>query len=438
MFTDLYEKIIAHEEKISVVGLGYVGMPIAVAFAKKVEVIGFDVNASKIELYEKGIDPTGEVGDEAIQDTTVAFTADERRLQEAKFHIVAVPTPVKEDHIPDLSPVRSASEILGRNLKKGSVVVYESTVYPGVTEEICIPILEQQSGMKCGIDFKVGYSPERVSPGDNTKKVTEIVKIVSGCDEETLDEVSKVYRSIIKAGIYEAESIKVAEAAKVIENSQRDINIAFMNELSIIFNDMNIDTNAVLNAAKTKWNFVDFKPGLVGGHCIGVDPYYLIYKAQEVGYDSQIIASGRKVNEEMSKYVALEVVKQLISLGKVVKGARVALLGITFKEDCPDVRNTKIVDIINYLKGYGINVFVYDPVADRNETYKSYNIELVDYDEINNVDAIVVAVAHDEFKNISLDELEKKYVDDRKTLVDLKGIYNKKDVEDRGITYWRL
>ena len=264
------------------------------------------------------------------------------------------------------------------------------------------------------------------------------MKIVSGCDEETLDEVSKVYRSIIKAGIYEAESIKVAEAAKVIENSQRDINIAFMNELSIIFNDMNIDTNAVLNAAKTKWNFVDFKPGLVGGHCIGVDPYYLIYKAQEVGYDSQIIASGRKVNEEMSKYVALEVVKQLISLGKVVKGARVALLGITFKEDCPDVRNTKIVDIINYLEGYGINVFVYDPVADRNETYKSYNIELVDYDEINNVDAIVVAVAHDEFKNISLDELEKKYVDDRKTLVDLKGIYNKKDVEDRGITYWRL
>lgn len=434
----LYERMLDKEEELAVVGLGYVGLPLAVEFSNHFKVIGFDTNSEKINLYKRGYDPTKDVGDDKLKNASVNFTFDEEELKRAKFYVVAVPTPINEDNTPNLTPVEEATRTVARNLTKGDIVVYESTVYPGTTEEVCVPILENISGLKYGSDFKVGYSPERVSPGDNTKKVTDIVKIVSGCDEETLDEVSKVYRSIIKAGIYEAESIKVAEAAKVIENSQRDINIAFMNELSIIFNDMNIDTNAVLNAAKTKWNFVDFKPGLVGGHCIGVDPYYLIYKAQEVGYDSQIIASGRKVNEEMSKYVALEVVKQLISLGKVVKGARVALLGITFKEDCPDVRNTKIVDIINYLKGYEINVFVYDPVADRNETYKSYNIELVDYDEINNVDAIVVAVAHDEFKNISLDELEKKYVDDRKTLVDLKGIYNKKDVEDRGITYWRL
>ena len=434
----LYERMLDKEEELAVVGLGYVGLPLAVEFSNHFKVIGFDTNSEKINLYKRGYDPTKDVGDDKLKNASVNFTFDEEELKRAKFYVVAVPTPINEDNTPNLTPVEEATRTVARNLTKGDIVVYESTVYPGTTEEVCVPILEKISGLKYGSDFKVGYSPERVSPGDNTKKVTDIVKIVSGCDEETLDEVSKVYRSIIKAGIYEAESIKVAEAAKVIENSQRDINIAFMNELSIIFNDMNIDTNAVLNAAKTKWNFVDFKPGLVGGHCIGVDPYYLIYKAQEVGYDSQIIASGRKVNEEMSKYVALEVVKQLISLGKVVKGARVALLGITFKEDCPDVRNTKIVDIINYLEGYGINVFVYDPVADRNETYKSYNIELVDYDEINNVDAIVVAVAHDEFKNISLDELEKKYVDDRKTLVDLKGIYNKKDVEDRGITYWRL
>lgn len=434
----LYERMLDKEEELAVVGLGYVGLPLAVEFSNHFKVIGFDTNSEKINLYKRGYDPTKDVGDDKLKNASVNFTFDEEELKRAKFYVVAVPTPINEDNTPNLTSVEEATRTVARNLTKGDIVVYESTVYPGTTEEVCVPILEKISGLKYGSDFKVGYSPERVSPGDNTKKVTDIVKIVSGCDEETLDEVSKVYRSIIKAGIYEAESIKVAEAAKVIENSQRDINIAFMNELSIIFNDMNIDTNAVLNAAKTKWNFVDFKPGLVGGHCIGVDPYYLIYKAQEVGYDSQIIASGRKVNEEMSKYVALEVVKQLISLGKVVKGARVALLGITFKEDCPDVRNTKIVDIINYLKGYEINVFVYDPVADRNETYKSYNIELVDYDEINNVDAIVVAVAHDEFKNISLDELEKKYVDDRKTLVDLKGIYNKKDVEDRGITYWRL
>lgn len=434
----LYERMLDKEEELAVVGLGYVGLPLAVEFSNYFKVIGFDTNSEKINLYKKGYDPTKDVGNEKLKKSSVNFTSNEEELKHAKFYVVAVPTPINEDNTPNLVPVEEATKTVARNLTKGDIVVYESTVYPGTTEEVCVPILEKVSGLRYGIDFKVGYSPERVSPGDNTKKVTDIVKIVSGCDKETLEEVSKVYRLIIKAGIYEAESIKVAEAAKVIENSQRDINIAFMNELSIIFNDMNIDTNEVLNAAKTKWNFVDFKPGLVGGHCIGVDPYYLMYKAQEVGYDSQIIASGRKVNEEMSKHVALEIVKQLISLGKVVKGSTVALFGITFKEDCPDVRNTKIVDIINYLKKYDINVLVYDPVADKDETYRSYNVELVDYDEVNNVDAIVIAVAHNEFRKLSLDDLEQKYIDKRKALIDLKGIYNKEEVEKKGIRYWSL
>lgn len=434
----LYERMLDKEEELAVVGLGYVGLPLAVEFSSYFKVIGFDTNSKKINLYKQGYDPTRDVGNEKLKKSLVNFTSNEEELKRAKFYVIAVPTPINDDNTPNLVPVEEATKTVARNLTKGDIVVYESTVYPGTTEEVCVPILEKVSGLRYGIDFKVGYSPERVSPGDNTKKVTDIVKIVSGCDKETLEEVSKVYRLIIKAGIYEADSIKVAEAAKVIENSQRDINIAFMNELSIIFNDMNIDTNAVLNAAKTKWNFVDFKPGLVGGHCIGVDPYYLIYKAQEVGYDSQIIASGRKVNEEMSKHVALEIVKQLISLGKVVKGSTVALYGITFKEDCPDVRNTKIIDIINYLKKYDINVLVYDPIADKDETYRSYNVELVDYDEVNNVDAIVIAVAHNEFKRLSLDDLEKKYVDERKALIDLKGIYDKEEVEKRGIRYWSL
>ena len=434
----LYERMLDKEEELAVVGLGYVGLPLAVEFSNYFKVIGFDTNSEKINLYKKGYDPTKDVGNEKLKKSSVNFTSNEEELKHAKFYVVAVPTPINEDNTPNLVPVEEATKTVARNLTKGDIVVYESTVYPGTTEEVCVPILEKVSGLRYGIDFKVGYSPERVSPGDNTKKVTDIVKIVSGCDKETLEEVSKVYRLIIKAGIYEAESIKVAEAAKVIENSQRDINIAFMNELSIIFNDMNIDTNEVLNAAKTKWNFVDFKPGLVGGHCIGVDPYYLMYKAQEVGYDSQIIASGRKVNEEMSKHVALEIVKQLISLGKVVKGSTVALFGITFKEDCPDVRNTKIVDIINYLKKYDINVLVYDPVADKDETYRSYNVELVDYDEVNNVDAIVIAVAHNEFRKLSLDDLEQKYIDKRKALIDLKGISNKEEVEKKGIRYWSL
>ena len=364
---DLYEKLVKKEEKLSLVGLGYVGMPIAVAFAKKIDVIGFDLNAHKIEQYKNGIDPTREVGDEAISKTTVNFTAEPSKLKEAKFHIVAVPTPVNDDHTPDLTPVEGASRILGQNLTKGSIVVFESTVYPGVTEDVCVPILEKESGLKCGVDFKIGYSPERINPGDKVHRLETIKKIVSGMDEETLDCVAKVYELVVDAGVHRAESIRVAEAAKVIENSQRDINIAFMNELSIIFNKMGIDTKSVLEAAGTKWNFLKFYPGLVGGHCIGVDPYYLTYKAEMLGYHSQIILSGRRINDDMGKYVAENCVKNLIASDKSVKNAKVAILGFTFKENCPDTRNTKVIDIVNELEEYGITPIIADPCADADE-----------------------------------------------------------------------
>ena len=363
MYKSLYEKLLNKEEKLSLVGLGYVGMPIAVAFAKKVDVVGFDLNAKKIELYKSGVDPTNEVGDEAIKNTTVEFTSDETKLREAKFHIVAVPTPVNQDHTPDLTPVIGASEIVGRNLVKGSIVVFESTVYPGVTEDVCLPILERESGLKCGVDFKIGYSPERINPGDKVHRLETITKIVSGMDEETLDEVAKVYELVVEAGVHRAESIKVAEAAKVIENSQRDINIAFMNELSIIFNKMGIDTKAVLAAAGTKWNFLKFSPGLVGGHCIGVDPYYLTYKAEQLGYHSKIILSGRTINDDMGKYVAENIIKNLIRADISIKNAKVAMLGFTFKENCPDTRNTRVIDIMNELAEYDVVPMVCDPVA---------------------------------------------------------------------------
>lgn len=346
----LYEKLLSGEEKLSLVGLGYVGMPIAVAFARKIQVVGFDLNAKKIELYKSGVDPTNEVGNDVIKETKVDFTADPSKLKEAKFHIVAVPTPVNPDHTPDLTPVEGASRILGQNLTKGSIVVFESTVYPGVTEDICVPILEKESGLKCGVDFKIGYSPERINPGDKVHRLETITKIVSGMDAETLEEIANVYELVVEAGVYRADSIKVAEAAKVIENSQRDINIAFMNELSIIFNKMGIDTQSVLKAAGTKWNFLKFYPGLVGGHCIGVDPYYLTYKAEQLGYHSQIILSGRRINDDMGKYVAESLVKNLIKADIPVKNARVAILGFTFKENCPDTRNTKVIDIYNELQ----------------------------------------------------------------------------------------
>jgi len=452
---DLYEQIVNNQEKISLIGLGYVGMPIAVSFSKKASVIGFDTNEIKIKQYRSGIDPTKEVGNEVIADCTVDFTSDETRLREAKFHIIAVPTPVNTDHTPDLSPVEGASHTVGRNLTKGSIIVYESTVYPGVTEEICIPILEKESGLKCGIDFKVGYSPERINPGDKIHRLETIIKIVAGMDKETLDTIAKVYELVVEAGVYRAESIKVAEAAKVIENSQRDINIAFMNELSIIFNKMGIDTQAVLKAAGTKWNFLKFTPGLVGGHCIGVDPYYLTYKAEELGYHSQIILSGRKINDDMGKYVAENTVKQMIKCDKQIKGATVAILGITFKENCPDARNTKVIDIINELKEYGINVLVNDPAANKQEVLFAYGIEMCELEDIRDVDAVIIAVPHKKYEELTIDDISNFYnknhyisneiLDDRtvgmthkNVLIDVKGMMNKEDLEKNSIICWRL
>jgi len=438
---NLFEKIKNREEKISLVGLGYVGMPIAVAFAKKVKVIGFDISTEKVELYKKGIDPTKEVGDDVIKDTTVEFTADENKLKEAKFHIVAVPTPVNADHTPDLKPVESASRTVGRNLTKGSIVVFESTVYPGVTEEICIPILEKESGMKCGEDFKVGYSPERINPGDKVHRLETIVKVVSGMDEESLDIIAKVYELVVDAGVHRAESIKVAEAAKVIENSQRDINIAFMNELSIIFNKMGIDTKAVLKAAGTKWNFLNFFPGLVGGHCIGVDPYYLTYKAEQLGYHSQIILSGRRINDDMGKYVVENLIKNLIKADVPVKDAKVAILGFTFKENCPDTRNTRVIDIVNELEEYGITPMIADPEADAEEAKHEYGIEFDSVENIKEMDAIVVAVGHDQFLNLTQEDFNKIFKDgsnESKVLLDIKGILDRKEYEVAGYKYWRL
>ena len=436
----LYEKLIRKEEKLSLVGLGYVGMPIAVAFSKKIDVIGFDLNQKKIELYQNGIDPTREVGNEAIAACAVDFTSDAERLREAKFHIVAVPTPVNPDHTPDLTPVEGASRILGQNLTKGSVVVFESTVYPGVTEEICVPILEKEPGLTCGVDFKIGYSPERINPGDKVHRLETITKIVSGMDEETLDTVAKVYELVVAAGVHRAQSIKVAEAAKVIENSQRDINIAFMNELSIIFNKMGIDTKSVLAAAGTKWNFLKFFPGLVGGHCIGVDPYYLTYKAEQLGYHSQIILSGRRINDDMGKYVAESLVKNLIKADIPVKGARVIILGFTFKENCPDTRNTKVIDIVKELQEYGISPLITDPVADYAEAEREYGITFAKEDELKDADAVILAVSHKEYETLTMQQIDGFYAANgrQKVLSDIKGMLDKDAYEKAGYLYWRL
>ena len=435
---ELYEQLVNRETKLSLIGLGYVGMPIAVAFAEKVDVVGFDLNAEKIALYKQGIDPTREEGDDVIRRTTVDFTSDPARLCEAKFHIVAVPTPVNPDHTPDLGPLKSASRLLGRNLTPGSVVVFESTVYPGVTEDICAPILEQESGLVCGRGFKVGYSPERINPGDREHRLAKIRKVVSGMDAETLDCVARVYALVVEAGVYRAESIRVAEAAKVIENCQRDINIAFMNELSIIFNRMGIDTKSVLEAAGTKWNFLKFQPGLVGGHCIGVDPYYLTYKAEMLGYHSQIILAGRRINDDMGKYVAENCVKCLIAAGKNVRGARVAILGFTFKENCPDTRNTRVVDIVRELQEYGITPVVADPAADAAEAKRLYGIEFADLNSIRDMDAVILAVAHDEFKKLTPADLNKFFAPGRNVLLDIKGIFDRRDFEVAEYLYWRL
>ena len=457
MYSNFFEDILNKKKKMSVIGLGYVGMPLAIAFAKRADVVGFDIAEAKIRQYLNGNDITKEVGNQAIKDTTAFFTWEEKYLQECSFHVVAVPTPINKDKTPDLRPLIAASTTVGRNLKKGSVVVFESTVFPGVTEEICAPILEKESGLKYGVEFKVGYSPERINPGDQVHRLENIIKVVSGMDDEALDIIAKLYGMIITAGVYRAESIKVAEAAKVIENSQRDINVAFMNELSIIFNRLDIDTKSVLEAAGTKWNFLKFTPGLVGGHCIGVDPYYLTYMAEELGYHSQIILSGRKINDDMGKYVAENTVKKMIQANRQIKGARVAVLGITFKENCPDSRNTKVTDIIKELQEYGIQVQVVDPVADSEEVEREYGIALCRLDELQGVDAVIVTVAHNSFMNLKLEEMKALYktenphdtaavkaeaaVDSdnsKLVLVDVKGIFDRKEAQAMNYLYWRL
>lgn len=438
---NIYEKLCRREETLSLVGLGYVGMPIAVSFAKKVPVIGFDINQEKINTYLRGIDPTGEVGDEAIAQTSVQFTADETRLRNAKFHIVAVPTPVRADHTPNLTPLEGASRILGRNLAQGSIVVYESTVYPGVTEEVCVPILEKESGLVCGKDFFVGYSPERINPGDKLHRLENIVKIVSGMDAQTLDTIAKVYELVVEAGVHRAESIMVAEAAKVIENSQRDINIAFMNELSIIFNKLGIDTQSVLRAAGTKWNFLPFTPGLVGGHCIGVDPYYLTYKAEQLGYHSQVILSGRHINDGMGKYVAENVIKKLIATDVSVMNAKVAILGFTFKENCPDTRNTRVIDIVRELNEYGVHPVVADPVADAKEALEEYGLSLAPLEAVRGMDAVILAVAHEQFRAFDSERIQQFFrteVNGGLVLADIKGILDREAYESLNYHYWRL
>ena len=438
----LYDDLVSGKEKLSLIGLGYVGMPLAVAFAEhNVKVIGFDLNKKKIELYKSGVDPTHEVGDEVIKASTVEFTYDEAKLKEAKFHIVAVPTPVNIDHTPDLAPVEGASTILGRNLTKGSIVVYESTVYPGVTEDICIPILEKESGLKCGVDFKIGYSPERINPGDKVHRLENIKKIVSGMDEESCSVISDVYNVVIKVGTHKVSSIKTAEAVKVVENSQRDINIAFMNELAMIFDRMGIDTAEVVDGMNTKWNALGFRPGLVGGHCIGVDPYYFPYEAERLGYHSQIILNGRIVNDGMGSFVADATIKQLVLAGKAPRDCKVVVLGITFKENCPDTRNSKVNDVLKKLQEYGIKPLVIDPVANAEDAEREYGVKLVDFDDVHDADCVVMAVAHNEFKAMGMEGLAKLFgaADPaNKALIDVKSLFDKKAVEQAGYRYWRL
>lgn len=438
----LYEKLTKNEEKLSLVGLGYVGMPIAVAFANKgVDVIGFDLNKAKIELYKSGVDPTKEVGDDAIKSTTVFFTSEEKDLQKAKFHIVAVPTPVNTDHTPDLAPVIGASEIVGRNLTKGAYVVFESTVYPGCTEDVCIPILERESGLKCGVDFKVGYSPERINPGDKVHRLENITKIVSGCDKEALQTIKAVYDIVIEVGTYPVSNLRTAEAVKVVENSQRDINIAFMNELAMAFDKMDIDTNEVVDGMNTKWNALGFRPGLVGGHCIGVDPYYFTYQAEKLGYHSQIILNGRIVNDSMGKFVADAAIKNMIAVGQAPKKSKVVILGLTFKENCPDTRNSKVEDIIKRLAEYEIAPIVVDPWASERDAMHEYGVTLTKLEDVKDADCVIVAVAHNEFKALDLGDIKKLFKacdDNEKVLIDVKGLYSVSDLKTSGMKYWRL
>lgn len=437
----LYNQIVNFKDSIAVVGLGYVGIPLAVAFAKKAKVIGYDINEDKIRLYEEGIDPTNEVGNDEISKTSIEFTSSDLRLKDAKFIIIAVPTPINIDHTPDLTPVISASRIVGKNIQKGSIVVFESTVYPGCTEDICIPILEAESGLKCGLDFKVGYSPERINPGDKEHRLENIRKIVSGYDSESLEEIRNIYNLVIEVGTHPVSNIKTAEAIKVVENSQRDINIAFMNELAIVFDKMNIDTNEVVNGMNTKWNALGFRPGLVGGHCIGVDPYYFTYEAERLGYHSQIILNGRIVNDSMGTFVADASIKEMIEAGLAPKKSNVVILGLTFKENCPDIRNSKVNDIIKRLNEFDITPQIVDPWADSEEALTEYGITLKKIDEITDADCVIVAVSHDEFKNLKVPELKrlyKKSPDGEKVLIDVKGNYSIEDLKESGMKWWRL
>lgn len=437
----IYENLKNNSAKLALVGLGYVGFPIAYAFAKKgVDVIAFDINSDKVNLFKKGIDSTNEVGDFNPSDYNISFTSEEKDLNDATFYIVAVPTPINQDHTPDLTPVTSACEIIGRNLNKDSIVVFESTVYPGVTEEVCLPILEKESGLKCGTDFKIGYSPERINPGDKKHRLNNIKKIVSGMDEDTLEEIKNIYNIVVEVGTYPVSNIKTAEAIKVVENSQRDINIAFMNELAIVFDKMNIDTNEVVEGMNTKWNALGFRPGLVGGHCIGVDPYYFIYKAEKLGYHSQIVLSGRKVNDSIGKFIAEVAIKNMILEGLAPKKANVVIFGITFKENCNDIRNSKVEDIIKNLKSYGIEPTIVDPWADKKSVKKEYNVDLCDISSINNADCLIFAVAHEEFKRMKIENIEEFYSDksEKKIILDIKSIFNKKIFENNGYNYWNL
>jgi UDP-N-acetyl-D-galactosamine dehydrogenase len=439
---NIFERLISKTDYLAVVGLGYVGLPVAVAFAEKVKTIGFDINHEKINVYKQGIDPTHEVGDEKIQNTSLEFTTDSSRLKEAKIIIVAVPTPINGDKTPDLAPVVSASSVIGKNLSKGSIVVFESTVYPGVTEDICVPILEQESGLICGQDFKVGYSPERINPGDKVHRLENIKKIVAGMDEETLETITAVYELIIQAGVYKAPSIKVAEAAKLAENAQRDINIAFMNELSMVFDRMNINTKEVIDAMNTKWNALGFHPGLVGGHCIGVDPYYFIYQAEILGYHSQIMAAGRRVNDYMPIFVTDNVIRKLIRSNKNVKQASIYVMGITFKEDCPDMRNSKAVEVCKQLSTYGVNIKVVDPVVEKAEFNKEFSMELTNIEDVQNADCLIFLVAHRQFQELSpMDFARMLKPQDAQTehvIVDIKNIFKRKDIEEKGYSYWSL
>ncbi len=426
------------KKSIAVVGLGYVGLPLAVELASVFDIIGFDIEEQHINKLSKGIDSNGEISKKALKSSKIDFTSDPRRLKQASMIIIAVPTPIDKHKIPDLSPLKSASEIVGKNLQKGAVVVYESTVYPGVTEEICIPIIERFSGMTCGKDFKIGYSPERINPGDKAHRLPNTIKVVAAQDKKTTDLLVKIYGSVVKAGIHKAPDIKTAEAAKVIENIQRDLNIALVNELAIIFNKMGLDTKAVLEVAATKWNFLPFQPGLVGGHCIGVDPYYLTFKAQTIGYHPEMILSGRRINDNMGKYIAGHTIKQLISSGRSVKKSKILILGFTFKENISDIRNTKAIDIYNELKEYGVTVFVHDPYADREDVYKEYKLSLVQKPEDKEpFDGIILAVRHKAYCNLTPGYL-RRLCNGNPVLIDIKAFFDKDQAEKAGFHYWRL